>query len=161
MKQRKFSCLILALLVLISCPVAVCAVETDESEPTEVFPVVQTDSDSGFSGLVRYTVNSNLGQISLQLPEGLDNTVLQLRDGYLYNVSGSTVYLYCDQFPTYTFSAARFSPVSYRTGSGYDTQQLAVYEVITYSASPDQMWNYLFYFLLILIVFLLFWRRSK
>jgi len=46
--------------------------------------------------------------------------------GYLFNVSGSTVYLYSPDYPDYTFSAARFSGFQYRVSSGvsYDTVDL-------------------------------------
>lgn len=163
MKYCKIFSILLALILVLSFPAAVYATE-NESTPSEdqtAVDIAPVAADSGFTGLVRYKVKSSLGEIILLLPDGLDNSVLQYRDGYLYNVSGSTIYLYCEEYPNYTFSASRFSPVSYRVSNGYDTVQLSVSEVLTYSASPDQLWDYLLYFLLILIVFLLFWRRSK
>ena len=40
-------------------------------------------------------------------------------NGNLFNLTSSTVYLYCTDYPDYTFSASRFSTFQYRTDSGY------------------------------------------
>ena len=37
--------------------------------------------------------------------------------GYLFNISNSTIYLYSPNYPSYTFSASRFSGFQYRTGN--------------------------------------------
>ena len=38
--------------------------------------------------------------------------------GYLFNLTGSSIYLYCPDYPDYTIYAPRFSVFQYRSGSG-------------------------------------------
>lgn len=79
-----------------------------------------------FEGLVFYDVSSSLGDIRLYLPQDFDPDTLQLRDGKLFNTSNSTVYLFCPDFPEYTFSASRWGNLSYRTtGTNYQTVELS------------------------------------
>lgn len=78
-----------------------------------------------FEGLAFYDVSSSLGDIRLYLPAEFDKDTLQLRDGELFNVSNSTVYLFCPDYPEYTFSASRWNTVTYRTsGAQYQTADL-------------------------------------
>lgn len=46
--------------------------------------------------------------------------------GNLFNISQSTIYLYCVEYPDYTISASRFSGFQYRqsSGGGYTSQDL-------------------------------------
>lgn len=44
--------------------------------------------------------------------------------GYLFNLTSSTIYLYCPDYPDYTISASRFSGFTYRAGSGYTSTDL-------------------------------------
>lgn len=50
--------------------------------------------------------------------------------GNLFNLTSSTIYLYSPDYPSYTFTASRFSTFTYRT-SGYDTQDLNIRNVQT------------------------------
>lgn len=40
-------------------------------------------------------------------------------NGYLFNLTSSSVYLYCPDYPDYTIYASRLSGFQYRTDSGY------------------------------------------
>lgn len=46
--------------------------------------------------------------------------------GYLFNLTASSIYLYCPDYPDYTIYASRFSGFQYRqsSGSGYQYQDL-------------------------------------
>lgn len=49
--------------------------------------------------------------------------------GHLFNLTASSIYLYCPDYPGYTIYAPRFSGFQYRTGSGYDYAALNVANV--------------------------------
>lgn len=40
-------------------------------------------------------------------------------DGYLFNLTSSSIYLYCPDYPDYTIYASRFFGFQYRTDTGY------------------------------------------
>lgn len=94
-----------------------------------------TEADS-FAGLAYYDVSTNLGDIRLYLPSGVSSDTFQLEGTSLINMSNSTVYLYCPEFPNYTFSASRFNSITYRT-SNYDSSDLVVNDFVRYSAFDD------------------------
>lgn len=75
-----------------------------------------------------WTVSCQLGDVHLTLPEGYSSDSLAFSGGRLINMTDSTLYLYCSEFPSYVFSANRFGPVSYReaNGAGYQTVELIV-----------------------------------
>ena len=82
--------------------------------------------DSGY--YATWSVSCQLGDIHLSLPESFPSSSLVLSGGRLINMTDSTLYLYCSEFPSYVFSANRFGPVSYReaNGAGYQTVELIV-----------------------------------
>lgn len=45
-------------------------------------------------------------------------------NGYLFNLTSSSIYLYCPDYPDYTIYASRFSGFQYRTDSNYGTTYL-------------------------------------
>lgn len=47
-------------------------------------------------------------------------------NGYLFNLSGSSVYLYCPDYPDYTIYASRFSGFQYRTDVNYGSSYVAL-----------------------------------
>lgn len=111
-----------------------------------------------FDDLSYYDVSSGLGDIRLYLPHDVDAAVLQLQGDRLYNVSGNTIYLYCPQYPDYSFSAARFSPVTYRV-SNYSSTELTVGAIGDSSQAVHlSHWEFLVVGLIIFLLILLLWR---
>lgn len=51
--------------------------------------------------------------------------------GYLFNLTSSSIYLYCPDYPDYTIYAPRFSGFQYRpaSGSGYTYVDLNVHDI--------------------------------
>lgn len=164
MKYGKYFVVWLCLLgLLMAFPLCVSADETtapatefdgtdNSSDSNDIVPVALS-SDS-FEGVPSFTLITNLGSITLQLPYGTDVSSVQFRGNRLYNLNSSTLYFFCPEFPDYTFSASRFGPVSYRV-SGYDTSELEVQDVQTSIQSWDVIRDYVMTFLLVLVVFLL------
>ena len=118
------------------------------------------DSGTDFTGLAYFDVKSNLGSIRLYLPQGVGADAVQLRDGMLYNVTNSTLYFYCREYPSYTFSASRFQNVSYRA-SNYDTQDLTVSEITGTGAAVSDYFDYIIIFCLVFIVLAMIWRGKR
>lgn len=63
--------------------------------------------------------------------------------GYLFNLTASSIYLYCPDYPEYTIYASRFSGFQYRAGSGYSYEDLNVTNVTEtnlqiYEAAPGK-----------------------
>lgn len=136
--------------------------ETDlvsASDPVPVFDTGAAISDGAgeFSDLAYLDLNCNLGDIRLYLPHGVDHNVVQVRDGVLYNVSNSTIYLYCAQYPDYTFSGSRFSPVMYRA-DGYNSIPLSGVSVSFTSWALDECFNYVIVFGIIFLFLYSIWR---
>lgn len=116
--------------------------------------LASTVAEPAFTGVASFSVSCNLGDIVLSLPSDVPGDVLQLKNNRLVNVSASTVYLYCEQFPDYTFSASRFGPVSYRANN-LQTQELVVYESELISSDSLSANDFFEIFLLVLIAFFL------
>lgn len=118
-------------------------------------------SDSDLSGLASFTVSSNLGELTLYLPDGISSSSLRVVDGGLYNVTNATIYLFCPEFPEYTFSASRFAPVFYRNTSGsYSSVELTGVTLVERDYVIDEFIPYIVVFALVFIVFSLMWRRA-
>lgn len=115
-------------------------------------------SSDGFDNLAYYSVSSSLGDLTLYLPEGIGLDTLQLKDGSLYNTSNSTIYLYCPEYSSYTFSAARFSPVMFRS-TNYDSTQLTGVTINDSSSTFALSSDVIIIFCLVLICFFLIWRH--
>ncbi len=118
------------------------------------------DPGTDFAGLAYFDVKSNLGSIRLYLPQGVSKDAVQLQDGMLYNVTNSTLYFYCREYPGYTFSASRFQNVSYRA-SNYDTQDLTVTEVTASGMVIDDYFDYVIIFCLVFIALAMIWRGKR
>lgn len=119
-------------------------------------------SDSLTSGLACYHVDSNLGIIHLFLPLDFTLDVFRLDNGSLYNMSNSSVYLYCSEFPSYTFWANRFGVVQYRpSGSFQETYSLTNVSLVDSVPASASLSAYVVPFLLLLILasVLLVWVR--
>lgn len=101
--------------------------------------VAITSNSNKPTSLASLKVHCQLGEITLYLPYGVCNNAL-LHDGeVLRNMTDTTIYLFCPEFPEYVFSASRYSPVTYRepNGTNYQTVQLIVSS--TSVLSEDQL----------------------
>lgn len=141
--------------------------------PTETDTVSVSDpvsvSDSGtalsdgageFFDLAYLDVSSNLGDLRLYLPHGVELAVMQVRDGLLYNVSNTTVYLYCPDYPGYTFSASRFSPVMYRA-DGYNSYTLSDVVISDSVDTSDVHYHMVMLFFIVLVGLFSLWRGKS
>lgn len=116
--------------------------------------------DSGLDGLASFTINSSIGEITLYLSDGVSSSAVRLTDGRIYNVTNSTIYLYCPDLPGYTFSASRFSPVFYRDSAGsYNSTELTGVSLVSRSFVIDDFAPYIIIFGIVFICFALMWRR--
>lgn len=113
-------------------------------------PVVQAVGSDDLSGLTYYDISCSLGDIRLYLPVGLDQDSFQVIDGQLINVTNSTIYPYCPEYPDYTWSASRWSPVTYRTNTSYGTTVELVNVDITKQVNPLNWSTAIFLFALLL-----------
>lgn len=139
--------------------------ETDSvfaSDPVPVFDIgaALSDGSGEFSDLAYLDVSCNLGDIRFYLPYGVELGVMQIRDGMLYNVSNSTVYLYCPDYPGYTFSASRFSPVMYRV-DGYNTATLSGVILSDSVDFPQVHYHLVMVFFIVLIGLCNLWRGKS
>lgn len=65
-----------------------------------------------------FSADTSLGQLSFFLPAGTpSNPFIILSNGTVLNGTSSTIYLYCEKYPGYTFQASRFSAFQYRTNT--------------------------------------------
>lgn len=118
-------------------------------------------TDSGLDNLASFTIDSNLGQFTLYLPDGVTSSAVRLTDGRIYNVTNSTIYLYSPDMPGYTFSASRFSPVFYRdTAGSYNSVELTGVSLVSRSFVIDDFAPYIIIFGIVFICFALMWRRA-
>lgn len=134
--------------------------DTSGADIPVVYDVPSTGTD--FSDLAYMDITCSLGSIRLYLPYGVELPSVQLRDGMLYNTTNSTIYLYCREYPDYTFSASRFQNVTYRTtGSSYSTYDLTGISEVGSTSTISAYLPYVQLFALVFIIFALLWRRSK
>lgn len=87
-------------------------------------PVLAADLQGGYY----FVADCALGTgIKFYVPADFANGSLTYDDsGYLFNLTSSSIYLYCPDYPDYTIYAARFSGFQYRPGSGYSYADLNV-----------------------------------
>lgn len=79
-------------------------------------PVLGADLAGGYY----ITGDSALGNRTFYIPADYASGSLTYdSSGHLFNLTSSTIYLYCPDYPDYTISASRFSVFQYRTDSGY------------------------------------------
>lgn len=55
--------------------------------------------------------------LRFEIPSDYEYGDLIEKDGYLFNSTSGTVYIYCDDYPEYSFRLPSFSGVEYRTAS--------------------------------------------
>lgn len=67
------------------------------------------------------TGDSALGEdLTFYIPSGYaEGSLTYDENGYLFNLTSSSIYLYCPDYPDYTIYASRFSGFQYRTDSDY------------------------------------------
>lgn len=124
-------------------------------------PVLASDLTGGYY----ITGDSSMGTgLKFYVPSNFVSGSLTYDDaGYLFNLTNSSIYLYCPDYPDYTIYAPRFSVFQYResSGTGYIYQDLNLtnvsdtnVEILTASPVPildsDQV---LVLILAVLIVF--------
>lgn len=82
-------------------------------------PAMGADLQGGYY----FVADSSLGSgLKFYVPSDFANGSLTYdSSGYLFNLTASSVYLYCPDYPDYSIYAPRFSGFQYRsgTGSGY------------------------------------------
>lgn len=138
------------------------ATEVSPSDPTVNSgsgAVLVSVSDT-FEGFQYIVVDSSLGEITLYFPHGVSPSSFVVSKGALINMSNSTIYLYSPEFPDYTFSASRFSPLSYRADN-YSTTVLSSVSIVDQSYSVDDYTDIIVIFLLLFISFILIWKGRK
>lgn len=159
--KRLLPAFLCALLLFASIPCCFASeVLPDGTFPTLSDPVVRASAPD-YDGLAYWDISCSLGNIRLYLPYGVELASFQLVDGALINKNSSTVYLYSPQFPNYTFTASRFSPVSYRDSNYGNTTVLSG---ISVSGSFDILGSYypiIVAFCNIFIVLILIWKGRK
>lgn len=145
-------------------PVCVFATEVTPPETeavTEAAPQALEDDDFDIH-FARLNVSSSLGELTLIFPEGVSSSALVLDGQFLRNMSNSTVYLYCPQFPDYTFSASRFDTVGYRPNNGgYQTVELIVESVEDPVPSFEDVFPWIFLAIIVLGLFAQMWNFTK
>lgn len=157
----------LILAVFFSIPLFASSVFATEVTPpvteavTEAAPQALEEDDFDIH-FARLNVSSSLGDLSFIFPEGISSSTLVLDGQFLRNMSNSTVYLYCPQFPDYTFSASRFGTVGYRPNNGsYQTVELIVQSVEDPVPSFEDVFPWIFLALIVISMFAHLWEFSK
>lgn len=119
-------------------------------------PALAADLDGGYY----FVADSSLGSgLKFYIPSDYAEGSLTYNDsGYLFNLTSSSIYLYCPDHPNYTIYASRFSPFQYRIGSGFDyaalnLRNISDTNVEIYDSDPASLLGNSE--LLLLIVFLL------
>lgn len=148
------------LTVLILCFALPCTVfaASDTPDPTDI-SVVEV-SDRGLGDLASWQLDTNLGSMTLYCPVGVDSSGIVIIDNSLVNLTNTTVYFYSPEFPDYTFSAARFSPVYYRADN-YNQQLLVINSVERASVNVTDYYDYVVPFSLLAIFLVCVWGCIK
>ena len=158
MRIASFLLFILTVLLFVGfMPVTVFAA-SDETDPA-VISVIET-SDRGLGDLAAWQLGTNLGTLTLYCPIGVDSNGIVVIDGMFVNLTNNTVYFYSPEFPDYTFSAARFSPVYYRADN-YSSQELQISSITRLSVNPVDYYGYVVAFSLIAIFLVCVWGCLK
>lgn len=81
---------------------------------------------AGLAGGYYITGDSALGDgLTFYIPSNfVSGSLTYDENGYLFNLTSSSIYLYCPDYPDYTIYASRFSGFQYRTDSNYGTTYL-------------------------------------
>lgn len=131
------------------------AVPVDDGTSLSVDLVVVDSGD-----YATWEVTSQLGVIHLTLPLEVDASALIVVGDRIVNMSNSTIYLYCSEFPGYTFSASRFGPITYResNASGYQSVELIVSDAAVVKQDPDSVFTFCVLFVIFLSAVFCFHR---
>lgn len=151
---------LLLCLSLIVIPVAATEVTRPLPGLSSDDPAVFVSVSDTFEGFQYIVVDSSLGEIRLYFPDGVSSSSFVVSKGALINMSNTTIYLYCPEYPDYTFSAGRFSPLSYR-GDNYNSTVLTGVSLLDQSYSVDDFTDTIVIFLLLFIAFVLVWKGRK
>lgn len=152
-----FLCILTVVLSFVSLPVSA-TTAADETSPEEIALV--DVSDRGLGDLAAWQLETGLGTITLYCPVGVNSNGLVIMDDSLVNLTNSTVYFYCPEFPDYTFSASRFSPVYYRVDN-YTSRLLDTSSVVRLSINPSDYYDYAAAFALLAIFLVSVWGCLK
>lgn len=132
-------------------------VSDDTSDDSGIAAFAAT-SESGFDGLASWSLSTNLGSITLIAPKDTNSSGIRIVDDSLVNYNNATVYFYCPEYPSYTFSASRFSPVYYRSESGYNSTLLTINTIEVESVNFLDYYDYIVVGLLLCIFVFVLWR---
>lgn len=148
------------LTVFVLCLALPCTVfaASDTTDPVEI-SVVEV-SDRRLGDLASWQLDTNLGSITLYCPVGVDSSGIVIIENSLVNLTNTTVYFYSPQYPDYTFSAARFSPVFYRSDN-YNQQLLVINSVQRSSVNVSDYFDYITPFALLAIFLVGVWGCVK
>lgn len=108
---------------------------------TLTVPVMAADLQGGYYFVADCALGSGM---KFYVPADFANGSLTYdSSGYLFNLTASSIYLYCPDHPEYTIYAPRFSSFQYRAGSGYSYEDLNVTNVTEsnlqiYEAAPGK-----------------------
>lgn len=108
---------------------------------TLTVPVMAADLQGGYY----FVADSALGTgVKFYVPSDFANGSLTYdSSGCLFNLTASSIYLYCPDHPEYTIYAPRFSVFQYRAGPGYNYADLNITNVTEtnlqiYEAAPGK-----------------------
>lgn len=111
--------------------------------------------ESDLSGLAFLDISCNLGKLRLYLPYGTDLSAVTVSDSRIYNLTASTLYLYCPDYPGYTFQASRFNTLQYRTGSSSSYMEITGVTLTSSGQSSGTVMDHIYLFVFIVIAFCL------
>lgn len=159
--MKRLFCFLFCIVIVVSISV-VAAAEPVTVEDIPAAYAAAPPSGSEFQDLAYYDISSNLGDLRLYLPYGMDLNSLQLSGDKLYNVTNSTIYLYCPQFPDATFQASRFQNVTYRLyGNNMQTSDLTGIRIVEENVTFDYLVPVILVFCVVCILFFVMWRRRN
>lgn len=133
---------------------------SDSGSDIDTPVMLAADSESGLAGLASWNLTGTpLGSISLYLAQDINSSGIKVVDNQLVNFNNSTVYFYSPEYPSYTFSASRFSPVYYRPDtSGYQSTLLTSSDITVDQVEFNDFYSYIVIGLLLVCLIFLLWR---
>lgn len=146
---------VLFIVALLCLPVFAASDPTAPSDPSEIESFAVSEIPLS-SHMASWEVVCNLGTIHLYSATGVDSTGIVVIDNQLVNLTNATVYFYCPEYPNYTFSASRFSPVSYRADN-YSNVVLDSSSVTQVSVNLDDYYDTVLSFVVIALFFVVLW----
>lgn len=122
--------------------------------------MLAANSGTGLDGLASWNLaGTQLGDITLYVAQDVNSSGLKIVDNQLVNFNNSTVYFYSPEYPGYTFSASRFSPVYYRPDtSGYSSSLLTSSGITVDQVEFNDYYSYIVIGLIFVCLIFLLWR---